>query len=318
MSDSDSSSSWDTDMVCYTADEILRIGLDLAGVKERTKQRAKFETQMQMFVDRYGSNHVVCAQIWEDLQLTTIDKAHLPVENRDKINYFLMAMHFLKRYDVESERSLIYGVSRDTARTWSWYFVEKIQALKSDKITWPEDNYGDDQWIMSVDGVHCWCFEPSHPEWSQDPKYYSHKYASSGYNYELGVSLCESRLIWMNGPFPAGANDISVFGTKGLANKLRSLGKVAIADGAYHAIEYFDVLSTPNPTNDSELVRKFKSRAQRRHESFNSIIKNFECLQVQFRHGMKRFASCFEACCVIAQYQMENGRSLYEIYTKGM
>jgi hypothetical protein len=40
-------------------------------------------------------------------------------------------------------------------RDWVWYFVEKIQALKEEKITWPED-YGKDLWIMTVDGTHCW------------------------------------------------------------------------------------------------------------------------------------------------------------------
>ena len=314
---SDSSSDNDDGLVIYTANEILEKGLVLARVSERSIQRRSQEKLAKNFVDRYGASHVVVAQIWEDLQITNIPQARLLPKDRKRISYFLMAMHFLKRYNVESERALDYGLSEDTVRKWSWFFVEKIQALKANKIKWPDHNYHDDVWILTVDGVHCWCEEPQHPTLSRDPKYYSHKHNSAGYNYELGVAISESRLIWMNGPFPAGLDDRSVFKTKGLRDKLVHLGKKAIADGGYHAREYANVLSTPNEIDDKR-TKKFKSRAQRRHEAFNGMIKTFRCLRDCFRHGEQRFKSCFEACCVIAQYQLENGQPLFEVYVRGL
>ena len=42
------------------------------------------------------------------------------------------------------------------------------------------------------------------------------KFNKAGVNYELGISISESRLVWMNGPFKAGTNDAMVFNTKGL------------------------------------------------------------------------------------------------------
>lgn len=314
---SDSSASWAENLVSFTADQMLEKGLLLAGIHTKRLESQKKETLVQTFIDRYGSRPVVYAQIWEDLQRTTVAEALVPVKDRDKVDYFFMALHFLKRYYVESERALIYGVDKTTVRKWTWYFIEKIQALKKEKITWPEDDYGNDKWIMSVDGVHCWCQEPKHEVWSMDTKYYSHKYASAGFDYELGVSLSENRLIWMNGPFPAGTNDITIFKTKGLGEKLRELGKKAIADGGYHSIDDFDILTTPNSL-DSKPVKKFKRRAQRRHETFNNLVKNFDCTAQQFRHGEAKFAVCFEACCVIAQYQMECGKVLFDIYVEGM
>ncbi len=62
-------------------------------------------------------------------------------------------------------------------RDWCCFFVEKIQALKAEKIVWPEENVGDDIYAITVDGTHCWIQEPQHPTWSQDSRYFSHKYS---------------------------------------------------------------------------------------------------------------------------------------------
>jgi hypothetical protein len=48
-----------------------------------------------------------------------------------------------------------------------------------------------------------------------DSYYFSHKYGKAGVNYELGILLTKTRLVWMNGPFKAGTNDMAVFKKKG-------------------------------------------------------------------------------------------------------
>jgi hypothetical protein len=80
-----------------------------------------------------------------------------------KIEYFLMAMHHLKRYPTEVEREGMFDISSKWGRDKVWYYVEKIQALKAQKIVWPDDNFGDDIWVLTVDGTHCWLREPQHP-----------------------------------------------------------------------------------------------------------------------------------------------------------
>lgn len=191
-----------------------------------------------------------------------------------------------------------------------WFYIEKVQALKAQKIVWPADNFGDDIWGPSVDGVHSCMTEPQHPIWSQDPKWYSHKYNKAGAGYELGISISTNRLVWMNGPFRAGLNDVTIFTKKGLKAKLQACGKKAIGDGGYSG--HTQQMSTPN-SHDSKQVFKFKSRALKRHEKFNGMLKTFDCLSGRFRHGVDRFKNCFEAVCVIAQYQMENNRPLYDV-----
>ena len=54
-------------------------------------------------------------------------------------------------------------------------------------------------------------------------------------------------------------------------------------------------------------------RAHARHEAFNGRLKSFKVLAEKFRHGQEKHKSVFEAVCVIVQYDMENGRPLFDI-----
>jgi hypothetical protein len=200
-------------------------------------------------------------------------------------------------------------MNRDEAREAVWYFLRKLQALKAEVIVWPDD-WGDDTWIISVDGTHCWIEEPTHPDWSQDKSYYSHKYNKAGINYELGIAIATSRLVWMNGPFRAGKSDAKIFRDEGLRDRLQLIGKKAIGDRGYNG--YKEECSTYN-AHDCRGVRKFKSRALKRHETFNNMTKRFSCLSGRFRHGVEQFSTCFESICVICQYQIEDDMPLFDV-----
>jgi len=315
MSDtSDDDHSTGPEIVVYTPDEILQKGLRLLNYSRRRIRRAKKARNIERFKGHYGSEPVVVAQIFEDLQRTDIPEAYLPPSNA-RLDRFLMAMHHLKRYPTELEREPIFDIDAMQGRDWVWFFLEKVQALKAVKICWPDDNFGSDIWVITVDGTHCWITKPRHPEWSQDSRYYSHKFGKAGVGYELGIAVATSRLVWMNGPYPAGDSDLRIFKRKGLKEKLTEANKRGIADSGYPG--YPTLLSTPN-SHDSKEVKRFKSRALKRHENFNGMTKTFDCLSGRFRHGSKRFATCFEAVCVVCQYQLENGHPLYDVLIDGL
>ena len=187
------------------------------------------------------------------------------------------------------------------------------------QIVWPErwnpgnpsvDDDDNPDFIITVDGVHCLINEPTHPTMSKNPKYYSHKFHQAAVNYELGISVFGNQLVWMNGPFPAAEHDITVFRKpQGLKSKIPA-GKKVIADKGYRGEK--TIVSTPS-SHDPPGVRKFKSRARARHESFNARLKNFQSLAVRFRHGVEKHGIVFEAICVICQYQMENGSPLFDV-----
>ncbi len=77
------------------------------------------------------------------------------------------------------------------------------------------------------------------------------------------------------------------------------------------------LLSTPN-AHASPSVRKFKSRALKRHEKFNNMLKVFGCLSIKNRHTEVKFKICFEAVAVVCHYQLENGSPLWNIYVGDM
>jgi len=295
--------------VVYTSDELLKIGLRLVNYTVRRIKRATRKTNIERFVGHFGGKPDVISLIWEDLQLTDNEEAKIGKDDLF-IDHYLMALHALKRYPTELEREAAFDISHAYGRDWVWFFVYKIRCLKYDKILWPEDNFGDDLWVITVDGTHCWIQEPRHESWSMDTRYFSHKFGKAALNYELGIALSTSRLVWMNGPFPAGESDNKTFKTRGLMKKLEETGKRGIADGGYPG--HPQLLSTPN-NHDSKAVKKFKSRALKRHEKFNGMTKTFGCLSGRFRHSIDRFTHCFEAVCVICQYQLENGEPLYDI-----
>lgn len=288
---------------------LMKKGLQLGGYSNRRIGKTRQERNIERFKSLYGASPFVVAMIWEDLQTTSVNEAFVPPEYR-KEKYFLMALHHLKRYPTDIEREAKFDINIDWSRRWVWYFVEKVQALKQEKIKWPDDNFSSDVWAITIDGTHCWIEEPSHPEFSQDKKYFSHKYGSAGLNYELGISIRDSHLVWMNGPFPSGLNDVTVFKKKGLKQFLRQQGKMAIGDQGYAGHPY--QVSTFN-IQDSRNCKKFKSRALKRHERFNGYTKSFDCLSARFRHGEARFKNCFEAVCVVCQYIIELDNPLYTV-----
>jgi len=191
------------------------------------------------------------------------------------------------------------------------------------KITWPAEwdhtsqNYDASAipvFLASVDGVHCNINEPTHPQHSKNPDYYSHKTNQSALAYELAMSVYEQRLVWMRGPFPAGVPDINIFrGTNLVGTSLVDLippGKRAIGDKGYRGER--EAVSTPS-SHDTPAVRQFKGRVRSRQETFNARVKVFKCVAEQFRHGEEKHKVCFEAICVICQYQLELGSPLFDV-----
>lgn len=181
-----------------------------------------------------------------------------------RLKYFFMGLHTLRKYPTEIEREAIFDISIRHGRDMSWFYVRKIQALKALKIVWIDS---DEVWIGSVDGQHCWKQEPSNSPWAIDPKHFSFKYNKAGWCYELTLALHVSKLIWMNGPFPAGKSDQKIFREEGLQEKLEALGKKMIADCGYSGPQ----VSTRNDAYDSPSVAMFKSRALKRQEKFNLV-----------------------------------------------
>jgi len=121
-------------VIILTEAEIMLRGLELCGFDRSRQKRVKWETNRRRFKSHYGSDPVVYAQIWEDLQTTKIPEANI-LNVKPCVDSFLMAVHFLKCYPTEKEQEGIFKICDKTARKWGWYYVHKIQALKKQKVS---------------------------------------------------------------------------------------------------------------------------------------------------------------------------------------
>jgi len=294
-----------------TPGEVLERGLALVGFDLNRQQSVRRAKNIERFKTHFGAASAVCAAIWVDPQTTSVPEAKIDADNTC-LEHLLMAAYFLKCYPKENECEAIFGKSDTTVRKWVWHCIKKLQALKGTKIVWPhawnpEENRIDAEttFVIAVDGVHCRIQEPKHERYSKNPKCYSHKFKQAGLAYEVALSTFENKCVWINGPFAAGCNDVSIFRA---ALKAKMVGgKLGLADKGCRGEA---ALLSMASSQDTPEVREFKGRALARHEKFNGQLKNFGCLSEQFRHGIEKHKMCFEATAVICQHQLENDSPL--------
>lgn len=116
----------------YTADEILRMGLEQIGFSDDKQERVGRPTNVRRFKAHYGSSPLVVATIWEDLLTTDIPAARIPSKTSpDKL---FLGMYFLKVYPTEEQLAGRFSKCERGARKWAWLFASKIQALKAQKV----------------------------------------------------------------------------------------------------------------------------------------------------------------------------------------
>jgi hypothetical protein len=118
-------------VVILTADEMLAKGLELHGFDRTSKVSCSLKKSR--FKSLYGSEPVVYAQMWEDLQTTAVQEARVDARTTT-IDHFLMSLHFLKCYPRESKLAADFKISEKTVRKWIRHFTKKIQALKQEKV----------------------------------------------------------------------------------------------------------------------------------------------------------------------------------------
>jgi hypothetical protein len=64
-------------MIMFTAQEIQKEGLTLAGFDAKLQARVGDRRNAERFVEKFGLTPAVCAEIWHDLQSTDIPSARI-------------------------------------------------------------------------------------------------------------------------------------------------------------------------------------------------------------------------------------------------
>lgn len=121
-----------------TADNILELGLELAGYDLRRQRRFKEKNRIKRFRKFYGSTPFVLVQVWNDLPAELIIPKFIKKKRIGKIDVstFLMSMHYLKRYPTYSQLSGMFSVSERSIAKKVWTVIYNLQLLKTKKVSW--------------------------------------------------------------------------------------------------------------------------------------------------------------------------------------
>jgi hypothetical protein len=115
-------------------------------------------------------------------------------------------------------------------------------------------------------------------------------------------------LVWIQGPYPAGAwPDIKIF-TSCLAHFLEPYGHVEADDG-YRG--HVDKVKCPKKDVNPVENLKMQGRVRARHETLNGRLKNWGILSQVFRQDILRHGDVSRACTVITQLTIEHGEPLF-------
>jgi hypothetical protein len=138
----------------------------------------------------------------------------------------------------------------------------------------------------------------------------SHKYAGmSALCYELGVDILMGNLVWIQGPYPAGAwPNIKIF-TSCLAHFLEPYERVKADDG-YRG--HADKVKCPKNNVNPVKNLKMQGRVRACHETLYGRLKNWGILSQVFL-DIRRNGDIFRACAVITQLTIEHGEPLFAV-----
>lgn len=300
-----------------SADQVLRRGLYAIQSPDLGKSKAEME---KTFRKHYGSDPIVLAKMWQDIVSTNIPEVVLNEKEKTEWGFerFLRAHYFLYIYprsaNVLKDKFKICLSYAQGEHIWKW--VRSIAALKQIKIVWDaslnEPHLA--RYVCSLDGTDFKINEQQHDEEPIDRGCYSHKFNHAAVKYEIALSVFEPRCVWINGPYKGGKHDMTILREGGLLDKVYS-GDLIIADRGYQTSVPYEAkrLSLPNNLDIPE-VAGFKARASARHEAFNQRLKNYKILYNTYQHDVKiKHQHAFEAVVVSVQYQMENGRPIFDV-----
>ena len=135
--------------------------------------------------------------------------------------------------------------------------------------------------------------------------WYSHKFRGPAVKYEVGICIQTGHIVWISGPFPGSAHDLTIFRSD-LKTKLGP-GERVEADNGYSGDA---ATSAPNDHSDNLDWKRQKSNVHARHETVNGLFKNWGVLKQIFRHNLNFHSDCFSAIACVTQLELEFGTHL--------
>ena len=222
--------------ISLSREEFLQLGVTLGGNWSNIQvERMSSRTRKEKFLDFFYASPKTIKQIFRDIQHQDLGENR--IEKPDPCD-FLGAFYFLKKYPTKQSQAGFLACSARVALPKAWQYVRAIQALKEKTIKWIFDedapiNNLDEFFMLTVDGVHCRIHEP---RFLPSSGWYSPKFNHAGLSYEIAVSVYHEKICWINGPFPAGQNDMKIFKQGGGPNEKARKNFIENPVGMYCAV----------------------------------------------------------------------------------
>jgi len=176
-------------------DLFLQLGLELGGYSYCNSMKSNIRN----FRSTYGTRPDAMAEMYNDIQDSDPD-----FPDRAHPRHICWTLMFMKLYETSTQLAGRLKHSESHIRPWVRYFGRAIQSLKGEKIKLSNAGiYDDCIFVMSVDGTHVRIRE--FKEFKRSKKHSSFKFGkSAAFVYEVALSIWQSKIVWVNGPFPAG------------------------------------------------------------------------------------------------------------------
>ena len=178
------------------------------------------------------------------------------------------------------------------------------------QIKWEDRFLGDtgEVCLITVDGTTFRISEPRPFKKETNKIWYDQKTKKVSICYEIGVSIKTGRIVWFNGPYPAGwGPDLKIFNQK-LIKLCIPLEKVMVnrnyrdSPRAYtkkHVVKY---ICREAYTLTPEYMAIWQALAC--HETINGRLKNWACLSQVHRRDRTKHDILFCAVLVITQLEI--------------
>ena len=124
------------------------------------------------------------------------------------------------------------------------------------------------------------------------------------------MDIIEGNLVWVEGPYPAGTPDITIF-RNGLSHHLDPFERVEADDG-YVGEAPRQVKCPKSAANPTENLG-MQSRVRSRHETLNGRFKCWGILKQTYRHDVAKHGQVFRAIAVIIQLAINDGQKLFAV-----
>jgi hypothetical protein len=184
----------------------------------------------------------------------------------------------------------------------------KIALLEEKVISWDKgfDDPEHKTHTIYIDGIDMMAWERKYAYLSKDPAFCSHKSNGCAYRYMIAVSVYQSKIVGIYGPYPGSYSEIEIF-QEHIKTKIKQ-GKYGVADkGTKDSSDRMLVL--PNPV-DNQDNKKFKACVLARYEMVNGRIKHYNSMADTWKHGMDKHGIAIRAVTATVQYKMDNGSKL--------